>query len=163
MEPILVLEQVSIKDGSLEAIVACDPQRFRVPEEVAERIRSLLPDIDGQVCISPGHECFGEELVGTETPHLLEHVTIELLVQETRVGDNREAVFTGHTSFVDEEEGGLLGDKKRMRVNVAFDNDFVALKALREACDIIEWAFAGNLPSPSIMRISRELQALRKN
>ena len=119
----------------IECAVALDA--LYVNEHAAARVLRVLPNLRNHVCVAPGIETFGEELVGTEVPHLLEHVVIELQGQAHEGGS-----FTGHTSWAEELAQTRAEGVARMRVTVTFSNDLVALRACALACELIEWALA---------------------
>ncbi len=165
-----------VTDTVIDASVAvCKHTDLVVTADLAQSIRLLLPRIDAQVCVSRGNSFFGEEIVGTETPHLLEHMAIELLVLEARLDAVSERVYTGHTSWISQGHR-TKGQPLRMRVCVTYDNDLVTMAALKKAAELLCWAAAGEtckqsrelgaggqdvLQIPDIERITQELHALR--
>lgn len=132
----IAIERTHVRKGIVDLDVCADVHALRVTSDQARRILELLPNLAHHVCVNgAGNDSFGDEVIGTELPHLLEHVVIEL--QGKVSGD--DATLTGHTSWLDElgqtgPEGYAL-----MRTSVTFKNDFVALHAIDEAVRIIDW------------------------
>lgn len=132
-----------VRKGVLDLDVRCDVGHLHATRSQADRILELLPNLSHHICVNSGsNDCFGNELVGTELPHLLEHVIIELQGKACGGEGLSGALLTGHTSWLEElavtnPEGFAL-----MRVSVSFRNDFVALSAVREAVKMIEWLIA---------------------
>lgn len=158
------IESIDVFLDSFEAVVCCRRGCEYVSADMATRLTELFPHLGEQVCVNAGHGHFGDEIEGTELPHLLEHVTIELLVGEARMYmPDEEHVFMGNTSWrkgsehSDEEHEG----ERVMKVCITFENDLVALGALKQAAAIIEWSRTGKLPSPDVEHILQELHGVR--
>lgn len=136
MQP-LDIRHVRVRRGALDLEVAAADDTFHVTEEVAGRVLELLPNLAHHVCVNgSGNRSFGAELVGTELPHLLEHVIIEL--QGKATPDTRQ--LTGHTSWLEEYARTASRGYALMRTTITFGNDFVALQAVNDACAIVAWA-----------------------
>jgi hypothetical protein len=178
-EPIVSIKKMKVKADTIEATVLVPTREILgVTESMAHRILQVLPSLGDQVCVSYGHARFKEEIVGTQTPHLLEHVAIELLVLEARLDSARERVYTGHTSWVDKSHCKEFLEKPNlcMQVQITYDNDLVTISALRTAAGLVCWAAGDNSQLseqqtafcegaygllPDIACITRELHALR--
>ena len=139
MKP-LEIRHIRVRPGALDLEVAAALESLHVTEAQARRVLELLPNLEHHVCVNgKGDGTFGEELVGTELPHLLEHVIIEL--QGQKMGGARRRVkpaFTGHTSWLEELSATVPQGYALMRVTVSFADDFMALRAMNEALAIIE-------------------------
>ncbi len=131
----LKIEHIRVRRGCLDLQISCSLENLHVTHDQAVRVLGLLPNLQNHVCVNGAGETLGDELIGTELPHLLEHVIIEL--QGKACGAS--ARFTGHTSWLDELANTAPGGYALMRTTVGFSNDFVALRAARDACVIIEW------------------------
>lgn len=129
------IERIRVRRGYLDLRVSCPLDNLHVSQEQAERILELLPNLSNHVCVNGAGETLGDELVGTELPHLLEHIVIELQGKATGASGN----FTGHTSWLDELANTAPSGYALMRTTVAFENDFVALQAVQCACELIDW------------------------
>lgn len=154
----LEIRRVKVRRGTLDLEVACDLDALHVTPAQAERILQLLPNLAHHVCVNDaGNETFGTELVGTELPHLLEHVIIELQGKAARNG----ASFTGHTSWLEELDETASDGYALMRTSVTFKNDFVALTAANDAMRLIAWATdPTGVPSPDVEGMIFHLEAL---
>lgn len=156
MAGIFDIEEIRVHDGSIAVRLHCDEERASVPAGVAETIVMLLPGLPDQICVHSAHRRFGDEIEGTQTPHLLEHVTLELMMLELLKCDTgRPRSFTGHTSW----RGS--GDSRIYRVTFEFDDDLVALSAFREACALISACFSGCLPEEPIGDVISRVHGFR--
>lgn len=137
----LAIQRINVRQGALDLEVSASLDALHVSEEQATRILDLLPNLAHHVCVNgAGNGTFGDELVGTELPHLLEHLIIELQGQACRTSDGKAAPdFTGHTSWLEELEATSPHGYALMRVTVTFADDFVALSAMNAAIDVIRW------------------------
>lgn len=163
VSPFLYIEHVTVRYDAID-ITVLTPKELRVTSLAAQYMLRMLPSLDGHICISGSHERFGEEIVGTEVAHLLEHVTIELIVQtavrydkschatSSILSEERKAslvdalpvrTFTGHTSHLPslpEDDPAT----EAFRVSVTYDNDLVAIAAIRHASTIVLWALGAD-------------------
>lgn len=114
------------------------------------RIADLMPQILDHACYGDGGETFGEVLDDTELAHLLEHVTVELLVRTKRAG----AVSAGQTRAIDAAE-------RSYELRLACPDDVLVAGALSSAVWIVDWAYCGGSdPEPDIDAIASGLVAL---
>lgn len=75
----LEIQNICVRNGALDLEVGMAIDTLHVTEEQANRILELLPNLANHVCVNgAGDGSFGDEIVGTELAHLLEHVIIEL-------------------------------------------------------------------------------------
>ena len=132
------IERIRVRRGTLDLQVSCALDALHVTHEQADRVLELLPNLQNHVCVNGAGETLGDELVGTELPHVLEHLIIELQGQACGAAGR----FTGHTSWLDELANTAPQNYALMRTTVTFTNDFVALQAVKDACTIIEWMIA---------------------
>lgn len=123
----LDIRHITVRRGALDLEVAVSLDTLRVDERVAARMLDELPNLARHVCVSDSGEFFGDEIVGTELAHLLEHVIIEL-----------QGHGAGHTSW----EAELAETRGRghalMRVTVTYRDDFEALRAVEAARTLVE-------------------------
>lgn len=154
----LEIRRANVRRGALDLEIACDLDALRVTPSQADRILELLPNLAHHVCVNDaGNDTFGAELVGTELPHLLEHVIIELQGKAAGSG----ASFTGHTSWLEELEQTAPDGYALMRTSVTFKNDFVALTATNDAMRLIAWATNPDMmPLPDVEGMLFHLEAL---
>ncbi len=133
----LEIQSIRVRNGALDLEVAMAADAFHVTDEQARRILELLPNLAHHVCVNgAGDGSFGDELVGTELAHLLEHLIIELQGKAS----SQAGELTGHTSWLEELEVTIPQGYALMRTTVTFANDFVALGAMNCALEIINWA-----------------------
>lgn len=140
MQP-LEIKRIRVRAGALDLEVAASLDTLYVDDATAHRILDVLPNLAHHVCVNAtDNATFGDELVGTELPHLLEHVIIELMGRAARMQGAFAPTFTGHTSWLEELDATAPAGYALMRVTVTFANDFVALAAMNSALAIIAWA-----------------------
>lgn len=149
---VLLVEHVRIGDATLEALVRVEPGAIRTSQSpgLAERARTLLPGLARHTCDNDAGRSFVLEMRDTETAHLLEHVTCELMALS---GSPRSLKAETAWDFRRDGAGAF-------RISVAYDDDLVALGAVKHAADIVEWLFSGGV-EPDIGEMTRGLQALR--
>lgn len=129
-----------VRRGRLDVETATPLRHLHVSEETARRVCGLLPNLPSHVCVNrEGGPTFGEEVVGTELPHLLEHVVIELQGQACRGLPGRPELV-GHTSWAEELSATAPEGYALMRTTVSFADDVVALRAVKEALPVLDWA-----------------------
>ncbi len=179
--PDIHITSLRLRVDAVDAIVL-SPTGLTVSSAAARRADTAFPKLVSHVCVSGGHQRFGEEIIGTEPAHLVEHLAIELMVQ-TAAFDERERskvaipdrqlradhTYTGHTSQVNR----LPSDDPAFdpyQVSISYDNDLVAIRALRYACDIASWIMSAdndpNGPSaniPSFAGVLKELLRLYRS
>ena len=127
MEPIEI-RRMRVRSGALDLEVGLALDTLHVDAGQAERILGLLPNLARHVCVNGrSGGCFGDEIVGTELAHLLEHVIIEL--------QGKASPRARELASVTAPRGYAL-----MRTTVSFANDFVALGAMNCALEIIDWS-----------------------
>jgi len=184
----LVITDIDIYPSFLEATVRCRADRVLVDARTYGRVEQLLPGVSDQLCVHAGHSRFGEEACGTELPHLLEHVAIELLVLEARdYSPDEQSTFLGATTWragsdgprASSGSGGRDGKPRRsvfsngrgndgagefreMRVRLTFSHDLVALAALKHGEQIVRWACGERDEPPDVGEVIRGMHLLRE-
>lgn len=129
---LLKIEKVTVRTGRLAVIVRLAPgaPRYATPQ-VAARLRERFPTLPLHACVNEVGDTFGSVMDSTSLPHVLEHLVIDLQV---RAHANESApTFVGTTEWLDEAAGTAL-------VQVSFADDLIALRALRDAADILNQA-----------------------
>jgi hypothetical protein len=144
---VLEARKILVRDGRLDIELAVLLSAFTVDEGTAQRILGLLPNLARHVCVNGRADgTFGDEIVGTESAHLLEHCIIELQGKATGASG-----LMGHTSWAAELSDTRDAGIALMRVTVSFANDLVALQALRESLALVQWALAPeSFPRPDV-------------
>lgn len=118
---------------------------------IAERTISLLPGITRHRCECGASHGIAHELANTETPHLLEHVALELMVlsgsPRTLRGDTR-------WDFATDGQGVF-------HVLLDYDDDLVALGAIKEGAQIVA-ALLEESELPDVDAVIDGLRGLRE-
>lgn len=137
MAQLLDIEKVCVGPRSLTATVRVTPEAPLWTSEDVEataRVYWLMPSIAEQVCLGDESISFQEVMGDTELPHLLEHVTVELMARTGLAGD----VACGRTRATAEE--------RVYEVELACPDDVLVASALSSAAWILEWAYGGGDP-----------------
>ncbi len=131
---VLDITHIQVGETELEAIVRVSDARYlrtsAVPGLPAAAL-ALLPGLERHRCENDAGARFVDELRDTETPHLLEHLTVELMAL---AGSPRSLPARTSWDFARDGQGVF-------RVRVAYDDDLVALGAIKEANGIVDWLF----------------------
>ena len=162
--PTLSFEQIDVGSTCVEVRVRVSEAalaRTSAIPGLAGRALELLPGLRRHTCVNGSAHGIVAELADTETPHLLEHVAFELMALS---GSPRE--LKGGTGWDFSADGvGVY------RVRLAYDDDLVALGALKDGTEIVEWLFSPadtaavgerRLDRPDVDAIVASLKALRR-
>lgn len=148
------IERVEVGATRLEALVRVNERWMRTSAAgsgVVKRARELLPGLARHTCENDAGASLLVELHDTETAHLLEHVACELMALS---GSPRS--LRGETAWDFARDGRGV-----FRVGLEFDNDVVALGALKEAAVIVEWLLTAEGVRPDVAPAVRHLRAVR--
>ena len=114
----------------------------------------LLPQLATQHCFNDEGLSFRREAQATEIPHLFEHLIIEIQDQVRRgIG----APLSGETSW-----NWTVDPRGRFYVTVDYDNELVALGAIRLAENVINTLDSRDLGRIEALNINREISRLRE-
>ena len=128
------------------------PARTSAAPGLGTRAVELLPGLVKHTCENGSAHGIVAELADTETPHLLEHVAFELMALS---GSPR--TLRGETVWDFSADGRGV-----FRVRLGFDDDLVALAALRDGTGVCEWLLEPSAAErPDIDAIVARLTALR--
>lgn len=151
----LVVERIEVASSFLDVRVRiADPgsrSTASVPG-IADRAFHLLPGLARHSCHNGRGLDFRREAANTETAHLYEHITCELMALSGSPRDLRS-----HTAwdFAADGEGVY-------RLSIAFDDDLVAMGALTEALTVVEWLLGpGDAAPPNIEAAVSAISAAR--
>lgn len=126
----LVVDRVTVEPERVAAVVRVQdgaPLRTSEVPGLASAMRALLPGIARHRCESGSSRGILSELDDTELPHLLEHVGLEVM-----------ALAGSPRSLSGETEWDFAADGRGVfRVSLGYDDDLVALAALRAATALI--------------------------
>jgi hypothetical protein len=123
------VEDVNVGGAAIEVTLrfcAEEPLRTSAYDGLPERVLSLLPGLRRHVCDNPDGRTFVQELPDTELAHLFEHVAAAL------AGSPR--TLAGRTSWDFRADGRGV-----FRVMIAYDDDLVALGAVKAAARVVDW------------------------
>lgn len=135
----LTFELVCVEKEFVEAVVRLEDStlaRTSAVPGLAERALQLLPGLRRHTCENGSAHGIAAELGDTETPHLLEHLAVELMALS---GSPR--TLKGETAWDFSADGTGV-----YRVRLAYDHDLVALGALKAGAGIVDWLFAEATP-----------------
>jgi hypothetical protein len=149
----LEIERIDVGPDQLEAIVRAAPAfaRTSVAPDLPPRALALLPGLVRHTCENGTDHGIVAELADTETPHLLEHVAVELM-----------ALAGSPRTLRAETVWDFARDGRHVyRVRLAFDDDLVALGALREGLRIVDWLITPSAEKPDVDAIVVVLHSAR--
>lgn len=148
------IEAIEVAEKTVTATVrVTDPECMRTscaPDLVPEALE-LLPGLVRHTCENDLGASFIVEMRDTETAHFLEHVAAELMALS---GSPRS--LRGHTGWDFARDGRGV-----FRVALEFDDDLVAIGALRDAARIVEWLIHHEAHKPDPDAMVRDLRELR--
>lgn len=140
---------ITVRSEAVDALIL-SPSRLRVGPVAAALAAHVLPNLPNHVCVSAGNEKFGDDLLGTEPAHLVEHVAIELMIQAA-LRAHADATYVGHTAPA-QSEGVPLGFEAYV-TTISYDSDLVAIRALSLACAFVVNLFAADVAGPTDDRV----------
>lgn len=149
--PVLAVERVDVGADAVVAVVRCDPDRLRTSAfpGLSDRAFQLLPGLRGHTCENAAGAGIGEELADTEVAHLFEHCAVELMALAGSRGTRGETRWDFRT-----DGRGVF------RVTLAYDDDLVALGALKTAAACVAW-LTGEGERPDVESGAALLRQLR--
>ncbi len=147
------LVSVDVAEHSVTALVRFDPaEPLRTDPALASRALSLLPGLARHHCDNTEGSVFSAEARDTEIAHLLEHVACELMAL---AGSPR--TLRGETAWDFARDGRGV-----FRVTLQFDDDLVALGALKSAAAIVGALTSGEEPSDVTTTVEHLLAVRRR-
>ncbi|MHB1019903.1 MAG: cyanophycin synthetase family protein [Coriobacteriia bacterium] len=143
------LRYVRVLDDRVDLVLEADPTPTprEVSERAAERLLAWLPGLESHRCSTGDTRTFTEEMRDTETPHLFEHVVLEVLAR------------TGSPDGVRGETVWRRGEDAYL-VSIFDDDDALCLSAARLALRLVDLAFGDGGPLDLDAEIAR-VAALR--
>lgn len=152
--PIISIDSIRIDARELDALVRVTAMGFlrtSMSPGLSQRALRLLPGLVRHTCENDAGRSFTMELADTESAHLLEHVAVELMAL---AGSPRSLKAQTRWDFASDGRGCF-------HLVVAYDDDLVALGALKHAAEIVNWLLDPVGESPDIERIAGSLSAVR--
>jgi hypothetical protein len=147
------VESVTVAPAAVEAVLRFEPgeplRTSDVPGLVDAALRTL-PGLSGHRCDNDAGLTFVEELRDTEIAHLVEHAALEIMAMA-----GSPATLRGATSWDFAADGRGV-----FRVRTAYDDDLVAIGALRCAAGLVG-AIASGESAPDTVVEARRLRELR--
>ena len=126
-EPIAV-ERIRVEgDRIVFAVRVRAPHAHRTSPALAARALERRPDLARHACVNARGSTFGAVMDDTPLPHLLEHVAIDFLVEES---DEAAATYVGTSRWTDERRGAA-------RVELSMDDDLATLRAFKRALSFV--------------------------
>ena len=98
------IEHINVRQGKIDFEVSCSASCLYVDKELAARMLEAFPNLQNHVCVNKKGDTFGADIIGTELPHLFEHLTIELLAQKFPTEASR-GLFSGYTTWLQKPFG----------------------------------------------------------
>jgi hypothetical protein len=151
--PALLIDRIDVGPERIEAVVRAQHAYARTSSaaEISARALDLLPGLVRHTCENGTAHGIVAELADTETAHLLEHVAVELMALSGSPRTLRaETVWDFARDGVDV-----------YRVRLTYDDDLVALGALREALGVVDWLLGVSAQRPDIDSIVAALVLVR--
>ncbi|MDR0350563.1 MAG: hypothetical protein LBH64_03315 [Coriobacteriales bacterium] len=100
-----MLQSLDGDGAGAAAIIRVEPPEARVDERLAKAALACRPSLAQHSCKHQGFGYFGDKLLGTSLPHLVEHVAIDLLVEAARASKAARLPVAGNTSWLDRGRG----------------------------------------------------------
>lgn len=98
----LMIEHIGSDEEGILVETRVEPACARITAAKAAAFLEKYPNLAHHVCVNEQGGSFGDDIVGTEPAHLMEHLVIELAAQELASGEG----LMGHTAFA--EEPGMM-------------------------------------------------------
>ena len=115
---------ITVHTGRIAFDVEIPDARFRyTTPRLSAFVNGQYPDLPHHACVNDVGETFGYVMERTSVAHLLEHLIISEQVSSHNASSD---TFVGTTEWTDEAAG-------RARIEVAFRDDLIALRAFNEA------------------------------
>jgi hypothetical protein len=156
---------VTVDPARVEAVVDFtrdEPLRTSSFPELPTHALLVLPGLRGHRCDNGAGMTFPEEMADTEIAHLLEHIAVELMALS-----GSPTTLAGRTEWDFRADGHGV-----FRVLLEYDDDLVAIGALKEAAAIVAWlmgasaadacAVGGVVGTPDVRAAVARLGAVRR-
>ena len=148
------VQRVNVGPEAVEAVLRFEPgEPLRTTEApgLAEGIVAALPGLRGHRCDNDAGVPFPDELRDTELAHVVEHAALELMAMA-----GSPVTLRGETSWDFAKDGRGV-----FHVRLAYDDDLVAIGALRHACELVR-SLARAEAAPDVDAEALRLRGLRR-
>ena len=132
LSDVLTLERITVKKDRVvcDIKITAKDKRYTNPELI-KTVLQQYPHLANHTCKNKKGTSFAAVMEQTSLPHLLEHMVIEAQVfSDSHAEKQSDTLFVGTSAWLDEKEGTA-------RVEVSFMDDIQALRAFREASQIL--------------------------
>lgn len=129
----LVVESVNIAKGRMCVRLRIQKEARFTDPRIAVKVMTRFPCVGLHSCKNDSGPHFADVIERTSTAHVLEHLMIDL-----QLGDSATPMgsrLVGFTQWIDEDKGIA-------EIQVAFLNDMVALRALRDGVSFLNGILA---------------------
>ncbi|MDO4596695.1 MAG: hypothetical protein Q4B30_07015 [Coriobacteriaceae bacterium] len=141
LEELFTVTEIRVGAKKLTARVRVNdgmPLRTSADTNATARVYYLAPAIAQHACLGDRGEHFQDCMIDTELAHLLEHVTVEIMIETGIAG----RVVSGRTHSVP-------GDERSFDIELSCPDDALTVGALSSAAFMIEWAFLHSQTQPT--------------
>lgn len=148
------VESVTVAPDAVAAVLRFEPGESLRSSEIPGLVDALvraLPGLRGHRCDNGSDLTFLEEARDTELAHLVEHAALEVMAMA-----GSPAWLHGETRWDFAADGRGV-----FRVNVEYDDEMVAIGALKVACDVVG-GLARGYEAPDVVAEAVRLKRLRK-
>lgn len=152
---VLSIERIDVGETRVEALVRVAEPALKTSTfpGLSARAFAALPGLVRHSCHNDAGVDLRRELADTETAHLLEHVAFELMALS---GSPR--TLRGKTRWDFARDG-----RGTYHVELDYDDDLVAIGALKAAAEVVEWLVSGEGAAPDIDAEVARLAGLRRS
>lgn len=127
----LQVERIRVRDDRVVVYLTLPNKRWRyTTPALAKRVMHDYPTVVHHTCVNAKGNTFGSVIRRTPLPHLMEHLTIDILAGRSTDPDD---MFTGFSTWVGENH-------EKARVEVSMKDDVNTIKAVKEAAAYINSA-----------------------
>lgn len=153
MADLFNIMKIHVSADKLRARVLVNPgMPVRTSEDIeaTARVYYLVPAIAQHACYGDAGEKFQDCMGDTEVAHLLEHLTVELMIETGLAGD----ISSGRTRGVSE-------DPHLFDIELSCPDDALTIGALSSAVFMMQWAFVHpDTPAPDVEGTVAALRSL---
>lgn len=117
------IEHITVRADRVVCDIAVRGDCLTTDSGMAHRACATHPNLPCHACVNSCGDTFGAVIGRTSVPHLLEHLVVDMLTEQSA---DEHAVFVGTSEWTDREAG-------KARVQVSLTDDLAVLRAFRDA------------------------------